>query len=163
MCLSKFYYRCALLIVGTSFLSLLSIPLVKADAIQLSLASKHLTNNKFDYNEFNPGLIVSKNLTVLDEGAGYVMAGYYRNSFHRNTFLAGIGWREGVFGLESGIVTGYSMKVAPMISPYIQYEVAKMNIIPIVSHKARFDGIALGFSLNFEVNKVLGRGYSPRF
>ena len=153
MYLSKFYFRAALIIVALSLLGLLSIPLVKADAIQINLASKHLTYGHYDYSEFNPGVTVSKNLTALNEGKGYIMAGYYLNSVKRNSFFTGVGWREDWFGMEFGLITGYNMCVAPMVSPYFQYSVFKANVIPIVSHKALFDGVALGFSLNFEVNK----------
>ena len=153
MYLSKFYFRSALLIVGLSLLGLLSIPLVKADAVQFNVASKHLTYKSYNYSEFNPGVTVSKNLRALNDGKGYALAGYYRNSLKGNSFFAGIGWREGLFGMEFGGITGYTMPVSPLVSPYMQYSVFKANIIPIVSHKAKFDGVALGLSLNFEVNK----------
>lgn len=133
-------------------LGIMAIAPVKADTVQIHLASKHLTGKNFDFNEFNPGLSVTKDMSFSDDG--YWLAGAYYNSIENLTVLGGAGWGLPLgpmeVGLEFGVATGYEYTITPIVSPTIRTGYAKFNLIPIMSQTSEFDGVALGLSLEFE-------------
>lgn len=113
-----------------------------AIAIGLHLGTYHFDRSK-EYNEVNLGIYA-----MCD---GYT-AGYYRNSYHRDSFYAGYTWEKGPFALTAGAVTGYrrGIKVggeyiAPMVMPSVKLGHVRLTVVPPVG---RVDG-GVHFSVEF--------------
>ena len=90
---------------------------VKADSLDIIMASHHLSNG--EYNESNPGLGYNHN-------NGFT-AGFYKNSYSKLSVFAG-GYIETKkellnVGIMSGLITGYKdqtgRNVGPMALPYV--------------------------------------------
>lgn len=113
-----------------------------AIAIGLHLGTYHLNRDRA-YNEFNPGIYA-----MCD---GWT-AGYYRNSFSRNTVYAGHTWERGPFSLTAAAATGYRRGikvggeyVSAMVVPGFKVGAVRIGVIPPVG---RIDG-GIHFALEF--------------
>lgn len=111
-------------------------------AIGLHLGTYHFDRDR-EYNNFNPGVYA-----MCD---GWT-AGYYRNSFHRNTVYAGYTVGRGVFALTVAAATGYRRGVkvggeyvSAMVVPSVKLGAARIGVVPPVG---RVDG-GVHLSLEF--------------
>lgn len=82
---------------------------------------------KYDFNEFNPGVIVYKNINRYKLGSGVLL-----NSYGRVGTVSGIGYDfNDKFSILGGIATGYEntdidKKIYPMVM--VTYEIKKLKI-----------------------------------
>ena len=99
----------------------------------LSGVSHHFQPDRRDWRESNPGAGIEKEFT----GTPWVAtAGYFRNSYDRNTFYAGARWmplalgplRLGAFGL---IASGYPSPVLLLPAASIQVGRVGANLVAI--------------------------------
>ncbi len=126
----------------------------RSDTVLVHVGSKHIVNSDNEFNEFNPGVSLTKDVLY----SMYTLVGAYRNSLSNTTVLLGIGWRrefgEGLYaGIDGGFATGYQYAVTPVISPFVRVGVVKVNLIPVISRASRADGVALGFSFEFNLKE----------
>ena len=77
------------------------------DVVGFHLFSQHIP--AASYNNVNPGLYYR-----LAEGP---VAGFYRNSVRRTSLYTGYTWQYGRFDITTGVVTGYSRGIQPLLVP----------------------------------------------
>lgn len=102
-------------------------PVRAACALTIAGISYHFDRRQ-QWNERNPGAGVEcRNL----------VAGYYRNSYHRDTWYAGYAWRPRALtlgpvraGLIGGVTTGYDLPV--LIAPTLEVRVTDSVWIDLI-------------------------------
>jgi hypothetical protein len=133
--------------IAAALVALAALPAAATDWLVVSGYSHHFKDRE-DFRAANPGLGWER---PTDAWGGSWMAGYYRNSYDRDTVYAGLRWeplrwgpaRLGVFaGLASGYWTpvvalpmlcieagrvGINLVAAPTIGEYVGYVGAQLK------------------------------------
>ncbi|MBP8266238.1 MAG: hypothetical protein KAX47_06765 [Zoogloea sp.] len=122
------------------------------DWIAISGASHHFQPDRREWREDNPGAGFEREFT----GTPWVAsAGYFRNSYNRNTFYAGGRWmpleagpfRFGAFGL---LASGYPspILILPAISAQFGRVGANLIVLPNLPGYSGYLGLQLRFGLD---------------
>lgn len=103
-----------------------------ADWLVVSGASWHF-EKRYQYRAENPGLGWERN---LDEMPLSVMAGFYLNSYNRETVYAGARWEpfrwsHARLGLFGGVASGYWTPVVTMPILSLEYRRVGINIMAV--------------------------------
>jgi len=122
------------------------------DWLTLSGLSHHFQPDRRDWREVNPGAGLEREFTGTPWTAS---AGYFRNSYDRNTFYLGGRWmplaagpfRFGAFGL---LATGYPspVLVLPAVSAQIGRVGANLVALPNLPGYSGYLGLQLRFALD---------------
>ena len=121
-----------------------------ADWMVMSGYSYHFEHRE-QYRADNPGIGWERH----DEGDWTYAAGYYRNSYDRNTFYAGARWEPLQFehvrlGVFLGAASGYWTPVVAL--PMASFEVGRVGlnlvVAPTVGHYSGFIGAEVKFKLD---------------
>jgi len=122
------------------------------DWLTLAGLSHHFQPDRRDWREFNPGAGLEREFTGTPWTAS---AGYFRNSYDRNTFYLGGRWmplaagpfRFGAFGL---VATGYPspVLVLPAVSAQIGRVGANLIALPNLPGYSGYLGLQLRFALD---------------
>jgi len=122
------------------------------DWLTLSGLSHHFQPDRRDWREVNPGAGLEREFTGTPWTAS---AGYFRNSYDRNTFYLGGRWmplaagpfRFGAFGL---LATGYPspVLVLPAVSAQIGRIGANLIALPNLPGYSGYLGLQLRFALD---------------
>ena len=122
------------------------------DWLTLSGLSHHFQPDRRDWREVNPGAGLEREFTGTPWTAS---AGYFRNSYDRNTFYLGGRWmplaagpfRFGAFGL---VATGYPspVLVLPAVSAQIGRVGANLIALPNLPGYSGYLGLQLRFALD---------------
>ena len=122
------------------------------DWLTLSGLSHHFQPDRRDWREVNPGAGLEREFTGTPWTAS---AGYFRNSYDRNTFYLGGRWmplaagpfRFGAFGL---LATGYPspVLVLPAVSAQIGRVGANLIALPNLPGYSGYLGLQLRFALD---------------
>jgi len=122
------------------------------DWLTLSGLSHHFQPDRRDWREVNPGAGLEREFTGTPWTAS---AGYFRNSYNRNTFYLGGRWmplaagpfRFGAFGL---LATGYPspVLVLPAVSAQIGRVGANLVALPNLPGYSGYLGLQLRFALD---------------
>ncbi len=122
------------------------------DWLTLSGLSHHFQPDRRDWREVNPGAGLEREFTGTPWTAS---AGYFRNSYDRNTFYLGSRWmplaagpfRFGAFGL---LATGYPspVLVLPAVSAQIGRIGANLIALPNLPGYSGYLGLQLRFALD---------------
>ena len=125
---------------------------VHRDWLTLSGLSHHFQPDRRDWREVNPGAGLEREFTGTPWTAS---AGYFRNSYDRNTFYLGGRWmplaagpfRFGAFGL---LATGYPspVLVLPAVSAQIGRIGANLIALPNLPGYSGYLGLQLRFALD---------------
>lgn len=95
--------------IATIFFALFA-SVAQAGTFGVHLVSRHFPEMPY-HNDVNPGVYYKH-----DNGA---TAGYFKNSFHKDSFYLGYTWEHGPVAVTVGGVTGYADKVKPMLVPSV--------------------------------------------
>ena len=122
------------------------------DWLTLAGLSHHFQPDRRDWREVNPGAGLEREFTGTPWTAS---AGYFRNSYDRNTFYLGGRWmplasgpfRFGAFGL---VATGYPspVLVLPAVSAQIGRVGANLIALPNLPGYSGYLGLQLRFALD---------------
>ena len=122
------------------------------DWLTLAGLSHHFQPDRRDWREVNPGAGLEREFTGTPWTAS---AGYFRNSYDRNTFYLGGRWmplaagpfRFGAFGL---LATGYPspVLVVPAVSAQIGRVGANLIALPNLPGYSGYLGLQLRFALD---------------
>ena len=122
------------------------------DWLTLAGLSHHFQPDRRDWREVNPGAGLEREFTGTPWTAS---AGYFRNSYDRNTFYLGGRWmplaagpfRFGAFGL---LATGYPspVLVLPVVSAQIGRVGANLIALPNLPGYSGYLGLQLRFALD---------------
>ena len=122
------------------------------DWVTLSGLSHHFQPDRRDWREVNPGAGLEREFTGTPWTAS---AGYFRNSYDRNTFYLGGRWlplaagpfRFGAFGL---LASGYPspILVLPAVSAQIGRVGANLVVLPNLPGYSGYLGLQLRFALD---------------
>ena len=122
------------------------------DWLTLSGLSHHFQPDRRDWREVNPGAGLEREFTGTPWTAS---AGYFRNSYDRNTFYLGGRWlplaagpfRFGAFGL---LASGYPspILVLPAVSAQIGRVGANLVVLPNLPGYSGYLGLQLRFALD---------------
>lgn len=144
--------KIAILAIGFA-LGLLAGERAKAAELGMNVLSRHSAYNDF-YNNENPGLYYKSG----NDGWFYT-GGFYRNSYDRWSYHAGVGYswqhtRELSTAVNVGIVTGYGWAVAPTLAPSVAYRFdtkrsARVLFVPKVPGVTNAAVVSLSFEGEF--------------
>ena len=122
------------------------------DWLTLAGLSHHFQPDRRDWRQVNPGAGLEREFTGTPWTAS---AGYFRNSYDRNTFYIGGRWmplsagpfRFGAFGL---LATGYPspVLVLPVVSAQIGRVGANLVVLPNLPGYSGYLGLQLRFALD---------------
>ena len=122
------------------------------DWLTLAGLSHHFQPDRRDWREVNPGAGLEREFTGTPWTAS---AGYFRNSYNRNTFYAGGRWmpleagpfRFGAFGL---LASGYPspILILPAISAQFGRVGANLIVLPNLPGYSGYLGLQLRFGLD---------------
>ena len=122
-----------------------------SDWLVLSGASYHFRDRE-DYRADNPGVGWERREDLIPVTW---MAGYYRNSYDRDTFYAGGRWEPLDFGALKlgvfvGLASGYWTPVVALPMASVEYKRVGFNIValPNIRDYAGYLGLQVKFKLN---------------